>query len=169
MPSATSAVRWHSNPEDGLPHPWLRNAMSIISAARWVIRTRVGLPIFVVWLARCLAAWKKGSRCMTFAIPDGLERTHGPCLRLLLLPDQYHWCNSKIQTHCSISKFTICDEASTSQCGVTCAKASKLTTVWIMIQLLQQPVLPVNHTCWLKGTWMISSAIWTCQRSKLNS
>jgi len=40
---------WHSNPEDGLSQPWLRNAMSIISAAKWVIRTRVGLPIFVVW------------------------------------------------------------------------------------------------------------------------
>jgi len=25
----------------------------------------------------------------------GLERAHGPCFRLLLLPDQYHWCNSK--------------------------------------------------------------------------
>jgi len=25
MHSATSAVRWHSNPEDGLSHPWLRN------------------------------------------------------------------------------------------------------------------------------------------------
>jgi len=55
---------------------------------------------------------------------DGLERAHGPCFRLLLLPDQYHWCNSKVQTHCSISKFTIFDEASTSHCGVTCAKAS---------------------------------------------
>jgi len=54
----------------------------------------------------------------------GLERAHRPCFRLLLLPDQYHWCNSKVQTHCSISKFTICDEACTSQCRVTCAKAS---------------------------------------------
>ena len=24
-----------------------------------------------------------------------LERANGPCFRLLLLPDQYHWCNSK--------------------------------------------------------------------------
>ena len=47
----------------------------------------------------------------------GLERTHGPCLRLLLLPGQYHWCKSKVQTHCSISKFTVCVKAS------TCAKA----------------------------------------------
>jgi len=35
------------NPEDGLSHHRLRNAMSIISAAKWVIRTRTGLPIFV--------------------------------------------------------------------------------------------------------------------------
>ena len=33
----------------------------------------------------------------------GLERAHGPCFRLLFLPDQYHWCNRKVQTHCSIS------------------------------------------------------------------
>ena len=36
-------------PKDGLSHPWLRNAKSSISAAKWVIRTRAGLPIFVVW------------------------------------------------------------------------------------------------------------------------
>jgi len=54
----------------------------------------------------------------------GLERAHGPCFRLLLLADQYHWCNSKLQTRCSISKFAIRNEASTSQRGVTCAKAS---------------------------------------------
>jgi hypothetical protein len=53
----------------------------------------------------------------------GLERGHGPCSRLLLLPYQYHWCNSEVQIHCSISQFTIFDVACTSQCGVTCAKA----------------------------------------------
>ena len=37
-----------------------------------------------------------------------------------------------------------------------------------MIQHLQEPVLPMNHTCWLKCTWMISCAIWTCQISKQN-
>ena len=70
MHSATHAVRWHSNPEDGLSNPWLRNAMNIISAAKWMIRTRVGLPIFCcVTCARLLAACAKGSRCMPFAIP----------------------------------------------------------------------------------------------------
>jgi hypothetical protein len=33
----------------GLSHPWLIKAMSIISEAKWVIRTRGGLPMFVVW------------------------------------------------------------------------------------------------------------------------
>ena len=32
----------------------------------------------------------------------GLERAHGPCFRFLILPDQCHWCNNKVQTHCSI-------------------------------------------------------------------
>jgi len=27
----------------------------------------------------------------------GLEIAHRPCFRLLLLPDQYHWCNSNVQ------------------------------------------------------------------------
>jgi hypothetical protein len=73
-----------------------------------------------VTFAGLLAAWAKGSRCM----PYGLEKAHGPCLRLPLLHDQYHWCNSIVQTHCSVFLFTICYEASTSQCGVTCAKAT---------------------------------------------
>ena len=42
------------------------------------------------------------------------------------------------------------------------------TKLWIVIQHLLEPVLQTNHACWLIGTWMISSAIWTCQRSKLN-
>ena len=29
----------------------------------------------------------------------GLKRAQGPCFRLLLLSDQYHWCNSKVQTY----------------------------------------------------------------------
>ena len=72
----------------------------------------------------CQASRSIGKRFTLYAFRHsyGLERAHGPCFRLLLLPDQYHWCNSKVQTHCSISKFTICDQASTSQCGVTCAK-----------------------------------------------
>jgi len=38
-----------------------------------------------------------GKRFMPYAfrLSYGLERAHGPCFRLLLLPDQYHWCNSK--------------------------------------------------------------------------
>jgi len=44
--------------------------MSIISAAKWLIRTRVGPPYFCcVTCARHLAEWAKGSRCMPFAIP----------------------------------------------------------------------------------------------------
>ena len=74
----------------------------------------------------CQASQDIGKRFTLYAFCHsyGLERAHGPCFRLLLLPDQYHCCNSKVQTHCSISKFTISDEASTSQCRVTCAKTS---------------------------------------------
>jgi len=74
----------------------------------------------------CQSSRSMGKRFMLYAFRNSysLERAHGPCFRLLLLPDQYPWCNSKVQTHCSISKFTICNEASTSQYGVTCAKAS---------------------------------------------
>jgi hypothetical protein len=36
-----------------------------------------------------------------------------------------------------------------------------------VIQHLHEPVLPTNHTFWLKETWIISS-IWTYQRSSLN-
>jgi len=42
-----------------------------MSIEKWVVRTKVGLPIFVVTCARRLAAWAKGSRCMPFAIPMG--------------------------------------------------------------------------------------------------
>ena len=74
----------------------------------------------------CQASRGMGKRYMMYALRHsyGLERAHGPCIRLLLLPDQYHWCNSKLQTQCSISKFAIRDEASTSQRGVTYAKVS---------------------------------------------
>jgi hypothetical protein len=140
MLSVTSAVRWNSNPEDGILHPWLRNAISIISSAKWVIKTRVGLPIFLCDM--CQASRGMGKMFTLYAFPHSygweiahgpcfklllltdqyhwcnrkvqthcLYRAHGPCFRLLLLPDQYHWCNRKLQTHCSISKFAIRDEA----------------------------------------------------------
>jgi len=112
------------NPEDGLSHHRLRNAMSIISAAKWVIRTILGSPFLLRDIRQASRGMGKMFTLYAFPHSYGLERAHGPCFRLLLLPDQYHWCNSKVQTHCSISKFIICDEASTSQCGVTCAKAS---------------------------------------------
>ena len=67
----------------------------------------------------CQASCGMGKRFTVYAF----LHSYGPCFRLLLLPDQYHWCNGKGQTHCSISKFTICNEASTSQSGVTCVKA----------------------------------------------
>ena len=37
-------------------------------AAKWMIRIRVGLPIFVVTCARLLAVWAKVSRCVPFII-----------------------------------------------------------------------------------------------------
>jgi hypothetical protein len=85
----------------------------------------LGPPPFLL-CDSCQASRGMGKRFTLYAFRHscGLEGFHGPCFRLLLLPDQYHWCNNKVQTHCSISWFTICDEASTSQCGVTCAKAS---------------------------------------------
>ena len=43
--------------------------MSIISVAKWVIRTRVELPNFCcATCGRLLAAWAKGSRCLPFAV-----------------------------------------------------------------------------------------------------
>ena len=110
--------------QNGLSHPWLRNFMNIISVSKWVIRTRTGLPIFVVWHVTGVSPdWQKfhfyacrHSYC--------LESADGPCFRLLLLPGQYHWCNRKDQTHCSISKFTFCGKASTLELWVTRAKAS---------------------------------------------
>ena len=73
----------------------------------------------------CQASRGMGERFTLYAFRHsyGLETAHRSCFRLLLLPDQYHWCNSEVQTHCSISKFTICNEASASQCRVNCAKA----------------------------------------------
>ena len=74
----------------------------------------------------CQASRGMGKMFMLYILCHscGLKRAHGWCIRLLTLPDQYHWCNNKVQTHCSISQFAICNEASTSQCKVTCAKAS---------------------------------------------
>jgi hypothetical protein len=46
--------------------------------------------------------------------------------QIAILPDQYHCCNNKVRTHCSTSKVTICDKASTSQCGFTCEKISNV-------------------------------------------
>jgi len=53
----------------------------------------------------CQASRGMGKRFTMYAFRHsyGLERAHRPCFRLLLLPDQYHWCNSKVQTHCSVS------------------------------------------------------------------
>ena len=53
----------------------------------------------------CQASRGMGKRFTLYAFRHsyGLERPHGPCFRLLLLPDHYHWCNSRVQTHCSIS------------------------------------------------------------------
>jgi len=73
--------------------------MSIISAAKWVIRTRVGLPLLLCDM--CQAPRGMGKRLMLYAFRHsyGLETAHRPCIRLILLPDQYHWCNSEDQTH----------------------------------------------------------------------
>jgi hypothetical protein len=53
---------------------------------------------YCVTCVRLLAARTKCSRHSY-----GLKRAHGPCFRFLLLPNQYHWCHSKVQTHRSIS------------------------------------------------------------------
>ena len=82
-------------------------------------------PLFLL-CDMCQAPCGMGKRFTLYAFCHSYcsERANGPCYRLLLLPDQYHWCNIKVKTRRSISFFTIFDEASTSQCGVTCAKAS---------------------------------------------
>ena len=50
----------------------------------------------------CQASRGKGRRFTLYAFRHSycLETAHGSCFRLLLLPDQYHWCNIKVQTHC---------------------------------------------------------------------
>jgi len=74
----------------------------------------------------CQASRGMGKRFTVYAFRHsyGFETAHVPCFRVLILPVQYHCCNSKVQTHSWIHKFTICDEVSTSQCEVTRAKAS---------------------------------------------
>jgi hypothetical protein len=45
----------------------------------------------------CQASHGMGKRFTLYAFRHsyGLERAHGPCSRLLLLPDQYHWLTAK--------------------------------------------------------------------------
>ena len=63
------------------------------------------VPHFCCVTCASQASCVTGKRFTLYAFRHscGLERGHGPCFRLLLLPDQYHWCNSKVQTRCSIS------------------------------------------------------------------
>jgi hypothetical protein len=70
MHSATSAVRWHSNLEDGLSHPWLRKCYEHYFGCKVGDQDNSWGPHFCcVTCARLLAAWAKLSRCMPFAIP----------------------------------------------------------------------------------------------------
>ena len=168
MHSATSAVRWHLN-------PWLRNAVSIILAAKWVIS-----PFLLCDMYQVSRGMDKRFTLYAFSHSYSLERAHDHA-------SDCYFCLTSITgvtAHRLIPKFAICDETSTWQCRVTVPKPPKSMTLsdskssdedvgqandnmdWI--QLLQEPFFPMYHTCWHKGTWMISSAIWTCQRSKLN-
>ena len=80
------------------------------------------VPNFCCDMCHASRSLVKSFTLCAFPHSYGLDRTRGPCFRLLRLPDQYHWCNSKVQIYCSVSQFTICDEASTSQCGVNVPK-----------------------------------------------
>ena len=53
----------------------------------------------------CQASRSVDKRVTLYAVRHscGLKTAHGTCFRLLLLPDQYQCCNSKVQTHCSLS------------------------------------------------------------------
>ena len=74
----------------------------------------LGSPFLLCDMCQAFRGMGKMFTLYAFHHSYGLERDHGPCFRLLLLPVQYHWCNSDVQTHGSILKFIICDEASTS-------------------------------------------------------
>ena len=94
----------------------------------------------------------------------GLERAHGPCFRLLLLPDQYHtgitaksrltvqypYLPSAMRSVPQIAELpvpkpltsmTLSDSESSDE------DVDQDNKIWIVIQHLQEPVLPVNHSC----------------------
>ena len=143
----------------------------------------LGAPFLFVTCARRLAAWAKGSRCMPFAIPmvsreptdhvsdcyfyltsiTGVTTTskhtvHYPNLLSAMRPVAH---SAALPVPEPPTNMTLSDcESSDEYVGQTNNNMDCDPT-------FQESILPVNHTCWLKGTWMISSAILTCQRSKL--
>ena len=65
----------------------------------------LGSPFLLCDICQAFRGMGKSFKLYAFRQTYGLERAHGPCFRLLLLPDQYHWCNSKVQTLCSITLY----------------------------------------------------------------
>ena len=100
MHSVTSAVRWQSNHKDGASHPWLRNAMSIISAAKWMIRTSWAPHFCCVTCSRLLTAWAKVSHSMPFAIPMVWRETTGHV-------SECYFCQTSITGVTAKSKHTV--------------------------------------------------------------
>ena len=47
MHSATSAVQWHSNSENGLSHPWLRNARAVFRLQSGLSWQELSSPFFM--------------------------------------------------------------------------------------------------------------------------
>ena len=133
-----------------------------------------------VLCARLLAAWAKGSRCMPFSIPvvrweptdhdsdcyfclttiTGVTEKHTvqyPNLPSAMrpVPHSAELPVPKPPTNMTLSGSEssdedVCQVNNNMDCDPTFAGASSSNE---------------SHTCWLKETWMIVPAIWTCQRT----
>jgi len=108
--------------------------------------------------ARLLAAWAKGSHCMPFSIPMVWREPTDH------VSDCY-FCLTSITGVTAKSKHTVQYPNLPSamrpvphsvelpvpkpptNLTVSQVMQAKLTTIWIVIQHLQEPVLPMNHTC----------------------
>ena len=56
-------------------------------------------PFLLCGMCQASSGMDKRFTLNTIRHSYGLETAHRPCIRLILLPDQYHWCNSEDQTH----------------------------------------------------------------------